>query len=263
MSAINEKRRIDLDALKMEFNNRYYRWAGLDFEREISEQFSGFKLFSSGSAFRVYRFMQQLSASDQLTLARGLLKKFHREAATALEERPGPREDALLSSLKQYRRRYDPLTQEAQLAVRAQNGEKIRFASKRSVRSEIVKCFKVAFGSGCVGTQYLDDCDDVVFDLPIGSWIIHTYFDFGRYETALSYGHSISNRLTFSSNDGGDVAIVSLASFVSFNSWLGVSSQTEWSNIFETDVDHACSAAVTLCRRFFDGAPVLLDGLKL
>ena len=49
----------------------------------------------------------------------------------------------------------------------------------------------------------------------------------------------------------------------SFNSWLGISSQTEWKRLTNEEVEPACDAVIEHCRHFFAVAPKLLKGLEL
>jgi hypothetical protein len=50
--------------------------------------------------------------------------------------------------------------------------------------------------------------------------------------------------------------------FISFNSWFGISSQTQWSYLVDEDIEPACDAAIKFCGYFFEVAPKLLKGLE-
>ena len=49
---------------------------------------------------------------------------------------------------------------------------------------------------------------------------------------------------------------------ISFNSYLGIASQTEWHYLTEEEVESACVAALKLCGHFFDSLPKFLEGLE-
>jgi hypothetical protein len=50
--------------------------------------------------------------------------------------------------------------------------------------------------------------------------------------------------------------------YMSFCSWLGVTSQTQWEYLMEEDVEPTCEAVINFCERFFEVAPKLLKGLE-
>jgi hypothetical protein len=86
---------VTFSEAKQEFAIRYYLWASSDFEREINASFPNFHSFKTGAVWELYQFMQQLSKSDQMTLARSLLKRFHPEAVKALDESCSVEEESL------------------------------------------------------------------------------------------------------------------------------------------------------------------------
>lgn len=86
---------MTLPEAQLEFKIRYYLWAGSEWEKEISESFPNIRRFKSGTFWKTYQFMHRLSPADQLTTARGLLKRFHPDAVKALGETTSPEEEFL------------------------------------------------------------------------------------------------------------------------------------------------------------------------
>lgn len=86
---------MNFSKAKQEFEIRYYRWATVEFEREIDEGFPNFRLFKTGAVWELYYLMQQLPKPDRLTAAHGLLKRFHPDAVKALGETCSTEEKAL------------------------------------------------------------------------------------------------------------------------------------------------------------------------
>jgi hypothetical protein len=80
---------------KKEFEIRYYVWATSDFQREIEESFPSLHSFKAGSAWNTCQFMQGLSKREQITLAHGLLKRFHPQAIKHLGESCSVEEESL------------------------------------------------------------------------------------------------------------------------------------------------------------------------
>ena len=48
---------------------------------------------------------------------------------------------------------------------------------------------------------------------------------------------------------------------ISFSGWLGITGETRWEYLIEGDLQVVSDAAIGFCKRFFDAAPKLLDGL--
>lgn len=71
---------------QQEFQIRYYLWATTEFEKEIDSSFPVLRTFKCGESWRLYQFMQRLERSEQVLLARGLLKKIHKDAVDTLRE---------------------------------------------------------------------------------------------------------------------------------------------------------------------------------
>ena len=80
---------------KQEFQIRYYLWAISEWAKEISESFPNLCSFKAGSAWKTYQFMQLLGKTEQMVLARGLLKRSHADAVKTLGESCSQEEESL------------------------------------------------------------------------------------------------------------------------------------------------------------------------
>lgn len=88
---------MEFSKAKQEFQIRYYLWATSEWNQEIDESFPNLRSFKAGAAWETHQFMQLLDKSQQLILARGLLKRFHSDAVKTLGESCSPEEESLRS----------------------------------------------------------------------------------------------------------------------------------------------------------------------
>ncbi|MGD0058838.1 MAG: hypothetical protein ABSD58_05410 [Verrucomicrobiia bacterium] len=244
---------------KQEFQIRYYLWATSEFEREIDESFPSFRSFKAGAVPDLLQFMQQLNKNDQLTLAHGLLKRFHPDAVRALGESCSDEEESLRAKRDAFHVTTRKL--EAEIRARKDSGETITFASKRKLRKVMTAKFKDAFGSKCLGLACVDEEPELGFKMKCCGWILHTDFWFGRRESLINYGHGITSETTFEYR-GNQIPTMILATMVSLSSWLGITSQAKWEYLMDEDVEPACDAVIGYCGHFFEVLPKLLKGLE-
>jgi hypothetical protein len=251
---------------QQEFKIRYYLWAVSEFEREVDEAFPDLQLFRTGPTWQLYQFMQKLDSERQLALARSLLKRFHPQAVKALSEICSTEEESLRNELDSFR--HDAIAGiELEIDAKRLMGERIKFMSKRKLLNAMAQRFQAAFGTRCIesGRELTGDAR-LEFQVKCsGGWIISTYFWFGRGESLIDYGHAISSETTVEHHgpQGPYMASLIMANLISFCSWLGICSQTQWEYLLDDkNVDQACDAAIKFCRRFFDIAPKLLKGLE-
>lgn len=246
------------DELKRQFAIRYYLWATSEWEREIAESFPRLQSFKAGPAHLVYQFMCQLDRCDQFTLAQSLLKRFHPEGESCSEE-----EEALRSRLDAFRNQ----ERAKEIFGEPTGGKKRKSASKKKLRTVLARKFWAAFGSECIGLPpCVDQEEDFAFNMKFSGWIIRTSFWFGRNASLIHYSHGISSeaRFEFPRYQGGwSIPITGIGSVISFYSWLGISSQTEWSRVMSEEVESTCDEVIEHCRHFFAVAPKLLKGLDL
>lgn len=249
-----------------EFKIKYYRWASSEFEREVNDSFPGFQQFRTGPAWQAFQFFQKLDNGDRLVLARSLLKRFHPDAIKILGETCTTDEETLRRRLDRFR--HDAHSSvELEIDARERSGEKIRYISKRKLLNTVAHRFRDAFGNECVesGSELTGD-PRLEFERKCpGGWIISTHFWFGRGESLIGYSHAISSGIAVEQRGtkGPYMGSLVMCCLTSFCSWLGLCSQTQWEYLAnDKEVDNACDAAIKLCKRFFDIAPILLEGIE-
>jgi hypothetical protein len=249
---------------KQEFQIRYYYWAASEFEKEIDAGYPNLRLFKVGTCREAYRFIQRLDRNGQSLLAHSLLKRFHPEAVKALGESCSVEEESLRDRLDGFRRSA-PLFQEnsRELAAKA-----IKSLSKRELLSLMAMKFRDAFGAQCVEADRVVAGDPrLEYQIKLASgWVVSTHFWFGHRENMIEYDHAISSEAAFVQKGprGPYMANFVIGSMMSFCSWLGISSQTQWKSLTDAEAaNHACNATVKLCGIFFEVSPKLLRGLEL
>lgn len=249
---------MNFSEAKREFGIRYYLWAISEFEKEIEESFPTMRSFKSGSAWKTYQFMQQLQKSEQLILAHSLLKRFHSAAVKDLDQSCSAYEESL--RLRRAEFPSNTLRFDEEIRTRRNSGEKIKFTSKKRLQNVVAAKFKAAFGNECIDLAYDNEDPDLRFKMKCSGWIINTFFYFGRSQTVLSYSHNIESEKTFLYR-GGEVGM-GMGGMMSFNSYLGIASQTEWHYIMDEDVEATSDIIIKLCGHFFIILPKLLKGLE-
>lgn len=244
---------------KREFGIRYYLWATSEFEKEIEGSFPSFRASKIMTVADVHQYMQQLSKSDQLTLAHALLKRFHPEAVKALGEASLEEEEVLLARRDAFhptRRAREKEIRERRLAC-----EKITFASKRKLRKVMTAKFREAFGDLCFGMASVDEEPHLKFKMKCCGWILMTNFWFGRRESLIDYTQGVVSESTFE-HRGNQVPAMIFPAQIHLCSWLGISGMTKREYLMNEDVEPACDAVIKYCGHFFDIAPKLLKGLE-
>jgi hypothetical protein len=242
---------------KKEFDVRYYLWAISEFEKEIENGFPILRQFKAGGAWKTYQFMLNLPNSEQLVLARALLKRSHPNAVSTLGETCSieetllcSRKDAAFSNIVSFGE---------EIRARKNAGEPIKLASKQKIRKVITTQFKAAFGTECIDLAIVDEEDDLRFKMKRAGWIVKTSFWFGRGETILDYSHLIESEEIFPHRDG--IVAMGLIGGASFNAWLGVG-RSQWSYITDEEIEPTCATVMKLCAHFFETLPKLLNDLK-
>lgn len=248
---------MDYLKAKKQFEIRYYLWAMSEFDKELKESFPSLRLFKTGADWEMLLFMQELTPNEQIVLAKGLLKRFHPSAVSALGERMSAEEILLLARRDIFPGGRSGL--EAEVLARALANEPIKFASKKTLRKAITAKFVEEFGNGCLGI-YLEEEPNLLFSMKICGWKVNTFFDFGRKDTIVKYSHNIVSETSYKVNDGEMYMVMGFQ--MSLNSLLGIASQTQWSLITKENVESTCNSVIKLCGRFFEVLPKLLKGLE-
>lgn len=259
---------MSLRNTQLEFNVRYYLWATMEFEKEIEHNFPNLQRFRTGPAWSLYQFISTLGKRDQLLLARSLLHRFHSDAVRTLGEPCISDGRYLRDRLDIYRNKAFG-TSGAEMEIDAMNraGRKMTFISKRKLLNITAQRFQSAFGVRCVESGR-EETGDPRLEFHIkcsGGWIISTHFWFGRGERLLDYGHTILTENAFEQHGPKGIFLARrvLGTSISFCSWLGICSQTQWEYLTDIQaVDNACNSAIKFCERFIEVAPKLLEGLE-
>jgi len=243
-----------------EFGIRYYRWAGSEFEKEISDSFPILRTFKNGPIWETHQYMQQLAKNEQLTLAKSLLKRAHPKAANILGEWISDEDNLLLNKFECFRSQFHkPLGIEV-------SGRRNKYVSKDTLRNAIEIAFTKAYGSRCVKILTTEEGWDPFFEMQFAGWIVSTSFSFGRHQSMISYQHSIGSAAKMPIREyppecwpptlrlGNSLALLSTG--------LGIIGQPQWMSLTKGDVDPACDVVVKCCGCFFDAVPQLLKGIE-
>jgi len=202
--------------------------------------------------------MQQIKKDEQLTLAHSLLKRFHSDAIKALGKGFSDEENSWLNRFDKARAQFN------ESAVNGASTQKIRYASKSKLRKVMGATFAKVYGDRCVKMQ-IDKDWDPWFEMKIAGWIVTTRFTFGRHESLINYYHAIESEGKIPNPEFPPefwMPAVRLEHLISFASWLGICSQTQWMHLTGEDVDEACDDVVRFCGQFFEAVPGLLKGLE-
>ncbi|HXT41301.1 MAG TPA: hypothetical protein VN887_14925 [Candidatus Angelobacter sp.] len=243
---------------KREFDIRYYLWSISEFEKEIEESFPTLRLFKAGGAWKTYQFMLKLPKSEQLVLARSLVKRSHPNAVKTLgetcsaeEESLRSRRDAAFSNI---------LSVSEEIRARKKAGEPVKLAGKRKLRKVMTAQFKAAFGSECIDLARADEDEEMLrFKMKRAGWFVTTSFYFGRSKPVLDYMHGIASEEPLIYREG--IGPMVMGAGMSFNSCLGVS-RSQWNYITDEEIEPTCDTVIELCAHFFEVLPKLLKGLE-
>jgi hypothetical protein len=249
---------MNFSEAKQEFDLRYYRWSLDQFEREIECSFSMLRRFKFGSPKSTCDFMTKLCREDQSTLARSLVKRMHPRAVRILGEEESDKE------LRLREKRDGSFTGDAgfaaEVSARRRSGERLNFAKRGQIKKALINEFLEKFGSACIDLDNVGHDPEVEFKMNIAGWIVTSFFDFGAKGMVFYYSHSIASQERF--DYVGVKWPMLMGSMISFNSALGISSQTEWEYVLPDDIQGVVQFAVALCGRFFEALPMLLEGLN-
>ena len=235
---------------KREFESRCYDWWNSEFEEEVNACFPHLKFFKSGLGWKMHHFMQQLTHSDQLLLARAIVKRWRSSDLFGVSEK----EKQLLELFDQSTS--VPLGIEVEMRARKQAGEKIKMASKGKLREVAVAKFVEAFGSQCFDMKLGEEWDPL-FQMKCCGWIVSTQLTFGRRQPVLSYRHMIVSETTIAHPQNPEITgpAITLSLGVA---WL----VSQWEDIVEDDMDAVCNGLIRHAGLFFKAAPKLLAGLE-
>jgi hypothetical protein len=286
---------MTLSDAEKEFRLRCSVWAKAEWEREINESFPHLRLFKTGHAWNLYQFMQKFNKEDQLAWARGeesmcrkldafprvrdhfqIFKQLRREGkfpdskiifdvgcaplARILCDTDSTDVEFLSSKLDAFLGSI-PQSFEEQVKARTKAGEKIKFVSKKKLQKILTQKVKDVFGN-----QYeeclVDEGHWTAFDIKFDGWMLQTQFNFGRkpgyQQSVLGYWHNICSQKKAPHPAIPEVMypVAYLCRCVRWPCSWG------WEYLTEEDVELACDETFKYCRRFFEAAPGLLEGLE-
>jgi hypothetical protein len=154
-----------------------------------------------------------------------------------------------------------PPSRESVLRAKRAAGEQIKFVQKKALRRMVREKAEAAFPNHTVGTVSTDGGGELCLSTKICGWVVNTFFDFGRQETQLAYSQNVVSA-TSHEYRGAQVSEVLVPYLISFSGWLGITGETKWEYLIEDDLQTVSSAAIEFCKRFFEAAPELLEGLE-
>jgi hypothetical protein len=154
-----------------------------------------------------------------------------------------------------------PPSRDSVLRTKRAAGEQVKFLKKNRLRKHVREKAEAAFSNHTGGRDAVGESGELCFATKICGWLVNTFFGFGRHETQLVYSHNIVSAAS-SEYRGAQVSEMFVPYLISFSGWLGITGETRWDYLIENDLLTVPSAAIEFCKRFFDAAPDLLEGLE-
>jgi len=215
-------------AFRQDFLVRLYQWSSMDTLREAESGFALISRISSAQAKGLVSALEAQRGESSAHLICALVKRFHPIALQALGESLSPEELTLLESLDSGRAEW----------WKAPKGHGVRGKRLKSLVEEMLPPL---LGPTALRTD--PGPKMLGFKVNIGDWNLETTIGLARHPF---YYHSISRRDEF------------LESHISINSWMGISSMTEWDLIQPGEEESVVSTMMEACSRFLEAAPGLL-----
>ncbi len=237
---------------KREFSARYYRWALSVAESEARAGFPSLQIFKGGLTWKTYQFVQKLSEADRLLFVRAQLKRY---LAGGNVELLSKEEKAILDRYGIFCMGQRGL--QLEIPRRRRAGEKIKFASKKTLYKAITEKFVSAFGDRGVEVEP-NLHNGVGFEFPCAGWVVITTFTSGRAAGEMDYRHLIVGEAGRVNPDG---TVTFPAPVLAMIVWADIN-PIQWEYLLDEDVGPACDSAVELCRQVFDALPELLKGIE-
>jgi len=188
--------------------------------------------------------MEPLKPQEQVHFATGLVKRFHPQATELAAERLTVKEGKLVQ-------RYidsilTPTAEEKEIDRQVQAGT----LSLRLNKKRLAALIKEELDSVLGSPSEIWSSREWWYVTTIGEWNVRTNISLaGRYHYQLGYHHRISVV-------GGPHEIMPWTSMLS---WLGISSQTTWDLLSDSDIPEAAKTVALLCSHFLEAVPDLLD----
>jgi hypothetical protein len=154
-----------------------------------------------------------------------------------------------------------PPSRESVINTKKAAGDPVAFVKRKMLRKIVHERAEAAFQNFTVGTTSTGKGTELCFSTKICGWVVNTFFDFGRHEPQLAYSQNIVSATGFEYH-GARVSEMFVPYLISFSGWLGITGETRWEYLIEDDLQSVPDAAIKFCKRFFDAAPMLLEGLE-
>ena len=231
---------MDSQNLGNQFTVAFYRWALEDFRREIREGFPFLRRIKQRYLlFRQLPAIESLPPDDQQQLASALVKRFHAGAARSVGETISAEEwrvyDWYMSDIARIRPEEFRLDPQMLSKVNRKQFAALLKEELEPVLGDDVEPF------GQNVWRYWT---------PIRDLTILTYVDVGGQYHQLMYSQALTTRGTPYTPTGTSIL-----------AWLGISSQTMWNLLTDSDTSETAKSLALLCSHFMHAVPSLLDGL--
>jgi len=232
---------------QFEFGKRYYQWALSDWKREIENDFP---FLRSVKEKLVLKMMEALDSNQRSTLAKALVKRHQQPEILAQYG------DTFTEEEKRFAQLYLEMVNGVVAGiVPLDDDTKKYYHDPKSLNRRKLKNRVITVLTPVLGEKYKNwgGREAWRYRTLIGPWELITYIDVGGRFHQLTYGHYIV---------AAETEHVRLAEAISLLSWLGISGQTDWEYLNDSDIQSTANTLAKICSHFLNTAPRLLEGLS-
>ncbi len=227
---------------RQEFAVRCYQWALLDSREEMEAGFPLVSRLGNIHAETYLSVMGRLDADRRQFLRTACVKRFHPQAVELLDDRMTWEEETLLESAND--QRFEIVCADLAPALRISN-RKLETLLKSELRARLGQ--QTPFRK--TGPRMF------LVESKQSPWVVTTRFDCGRRP---EYYHHIDSDEVDRPNARG----LGIADRLSIESWMGISSTTDWTLGSADSEEEIAKTMVDAVQRFLQRAPGLLEGLS-
>lgn len=231
-------------ATKDQFDTRLFAFARGEFDSEIESGFPILRTFPTGNGFWAKTFMERLPQVERYAVASALTKRWMLRAAElsgeSMTDVDKKMVDLFLSSAEEgstqseWSIRNDILSRPGGRVRRRRFGEMLRQGLQPVFGNTALSIGPAAWRYHSVNRH----------------WTVYTTVDIGGRFHELSYSHSIERQRFEWLRE--DISVLSM---------FGIAGQTSWSGLTETDCSDVVVCLSSLCRRFMERVPSLLESI--